>query len=352
MVTFIRVFPTRAHLGSEHWFTLCILRSDEPGEGAEEDSLIVITGGAGFVGSNLVHALNQTGRSDLLVVDNLSSSDKYENLVGAELSDYVDKEDFVSLLQSGKKWLDDIEVVFHQGACTSTTEPDGRYMMRNNYEYSKALLGFCLDRATPLIYASSAAVYGAGTTFAEDPANEAPLNVYGFSKLLFDVQVRKALPLARSQIVGLRYFNVYGPREDHKGPMASMVKQLDDQLAETGKARLFGPTDGYEAGEQRRDFVFVRDLIDMNLWFFESSSKSGIFNAGSGRCRSFNDLAREVIRNRGAGEVEYIPFPDSLRGRYQSFTEADLGRLRAAGYDSEPTSLEEGIAEYLAWRHG
>jgi ADP-L-glycero-D-manno-heptose 6-epimerase len=313
--------------------------------------VIVITGGAGFIGSNLVHALNRAGRSDLLVVDNLSNSDKYENLVGAELSDYVDKQDFLPLLQSGMKWLDDIEVVFHQGACTSTTEPDGRYMMRNNYEYSKELLKFCLGRKTPLIYASSAAVYGGGTKFAEEPANEAPLNVYGFSKQLFDVHVRGILPGAESQVVGLRYFNVYGPREEHKGPMASMVRQLDDQLADTGKARLFGPTEGYAAGEQRRDFVFVNDLIDMNLWFFENPSKSGIFNAGSGQCRSFNDLAREVIRNRGAGEIEYIPFPDSLRGRYQSFTEADLGQLRAAGYDTPTTSLEDGIAEYLAWRH-
>ena len=312
--------------------------------------MIVITGGAGFVGSNLVRALNRSGRSDLLVVDNLENSAKYENLVGADLADYADKEDFLPVLKSSAVWLDDIEVIFHQGACTSTTEPDGRYMMRNNYTYSKAVLEFCLDRRVPLIYASSAAVYGAGTTFGEEPANEAPLNVYGFSKLLFDLHVRRILPRAESQIVGLRYFNVYGPREDHKGSMASMVKQLDDQLEATGKARLFGPTEDYGAGEQRRDFVFVRDLIDINLWFFENSSKSGIFNCGSGKSRTFNDLAGEVIRFRGAGEIEYIPFPDSLAGRYQSFTEADLGNLRAIGFAGDLTSLEEGVAEYLEWR--
>jgi ADP-L-glycero-D-manno-heptose 6-epimerase len=321
----------------------------EPGR--QGGRVIVITGGAGFVGSNLVHALNRMGRSDLLVVDNLVNSDKYENLVGAELSDYLDKDDFLDILQSRPDVLGDVEAVFHQGACTSTTEPDGRYMMRNNYAYSKEVLAFCLGREIPLMYASSAAVYGAGSTFAEEPANEAPLNVYGFSKLLFDVHVRKEMSRARSQVVGLRYFNVYGPREEHKGPMASMVRQLDDQIAETGKARLFGPTEGYAAGEQLRDFVFVDDLVDLNLWFLENPSKSGIFNAGSGRSRSFNDLAREVIRNRGAGEIEYIPFPDSLRGRYQSFTEADLTRLRATGYDRRPTTLEDGISKYLAWRH-
>jgi ADP-L-glycero-D-manno-heptose 6-epimerase len=312
--------------------------------------VIVVTGGAGFIGSNLVWELNRRGRRDVLVVDNLSDARKYENLVGADIADYVDKDDFLTRIGSGGGWLDELEAVFHQGACTSTTETDGRYMMRNNYDYSKALLGLCVDLRVPFIYASSAAVYGGGTVFAEDPANEAPLNVYGFSKLQFDRHVRRVLPAARSQIVGLRYFNIYGPRELHKGPMASMVLQLDDQLAATGKARLFGPTEGYGAGEQRRDFVYVDDVVGVNLFFLDHPDQSGIFNCGMGISRTFNDLARAVVAFRGAGEIEYIPFPDSLQGRYQSYTEADLSSLRATGYTAAATPLEEGVSAYLAWR--
>ena len=312
--------------------------------------MIVVTGGAGFIGSNLVWELNKKGHRDVLVVDNLSDARKYRNLVGADIADYVDKEDFLTRVTNRAGWLGDVEAVFHQGACTSTTETDGRYMMKNNYDYSKAILDLCLERRVPLIYASSAAVYGGGTVFGEDPTNEAPLNVYGFSKLLFDVHVRGLLEAAESQIVGLRYFNVYGPREAHKGPMASMVLQLDDQVEATGKARLFGATEGYEAGEQRRDFIYVGDVVDVNLWFFDNPDRSGIFNCGTGTSRTFNDLAGEVVRFRGQGEIDYIPFPEALQGRYQSYTEADMSKLRSAGYAAAPTSLEEGIPEYLAWR--
>lgn len=312
--------------------------------------MIVVTGGAGFIGSNLVLELDKRGHGDIVVVDNLVDARKYRNLIGAPIADYVDKGDFLTMVQDRAGWLEDVTAVFHQGACTSTTETDGRYMMRNNYDYSKALLGLCMERRIPLIYASSAAVYGGGTVFGEDPANEAPLNVYGFSKLLFDLHVRRHLPASESQIVGLRYFNVYGPREAHKGPMASMVLQLDDQLEATGKARLFGSTEGYEAGDQRRDFIYVQDVVDVNLWFFENPEASGIFNCGTGTSRPFNDLAGEVVRFRGEGEIEYIPFPESLTGKYQSFTEADMSSLRAAGYDADPTPLEKGIPAYLAWR--
>lgn len=312
--------------------------------------MIVVTGGAGFIGSNLVWQLNRRGRHDVVVVDNLSDAAKYKNLVGAEIADYVDKEDFLVQVTRRAAWLADVEVVFHQGACTSTTETDGRYMMSNNYDYSKAILDLCLEKRLPLIYASSAAVYGGGTVFVETSDNEAPLNVYGFSKLQFDRYVRQRLEAAASQIVGLRYFNVYGPREAHKGAMASMVRQLDDQLAATGKARLFGPTEGYQAGEQRRDFIYVDDVVDVNLFFLDHPERSGIFNCGTGTSRTFNDLAREVIRFRGEGEIEYIPFPPILEGKYQSFTEADMSALRAAGYAAEPTSLEKGIPQYLAWR--
>jgi len=310
----------------------------------------VVTGGAGFIGSNLVLELNKTGHRDVVVVDDLAEGRKYRNLVGADIADYVDKEDFLSRVTGRAPWLDEVAAVFHQGACTSTTETDGRYMLKNNYEYSKAILDLCLERRLPLIYASSAAVYGAGSVFVEEPANEGPLNVYGFSKLLFDLHVRQRLSVADSQIVGLRYFNVYGPREAHKGPMASMVLQLDDQLEASGKARLFGPSEGYEAGEQRRDFVCVQDVVDVNIWFFEHPDKSGIFNCGTGISRTFNDLAGEVVRFRGRGEVEFIPFPEALRGRYQSYTQADLTNLRSAGYQADPTPLEKGVPEYLAWR--
>jgi ADP-L-glycero-D-manno-heptose 6-epimerase len=312
--------------------------------------VIVVTGGAGFVGSNLIWELNRAGRSDVLVVDNLTDARKFKNLVGADIADYIDKQDFLSMVASRTSDLDEIELISHQGACTSTTESDGRYMMKNNYEYSKALLDLSLERQLPMIYASSAAVYGGGTSFGEDPTNEAPLNVYGFSKLLFDVHVRRVLAAAKSQIVGLRYFNVFGPREAHKGPMASMVLQLDDQVAASGKARLFGPTEGYGAGEQRRDFVHVQDVVRVNLWFMDNPDKSGIFNCGTGASRTFNDLASEVLRFRGDGMIEYIPFPESLDGKYQSYTQADLEQLRAAGYEGEFTSLEDGIQEYLTWR--
>ena len=312
--------------------------------------MIVVTGGAGFIGSNLVHELNETGQSDILVVDNLTAAEKFRNLVRARITDYQDKEDFAKALRGSSAWLDQIEVVLHQGACSSTMESDGRYMLRNNYQYSKELLEFCLERKIPFIYASSAAVYGAGSPFREEPGTENPLNVYGYSKALFDSLVLRLLPSVASQVVGLRYFNVYGPREAHKGAMASIVLQLDDQLSRGDKVRLFGPTRGYEAGEQRRDFIFVKDVVRVALWFWSNPDKSGIFNCGTGSSRTFNEVASQVIRTRGHGEIEYIPFPDSLRGHYQSYTEADVTQLRECGYSPEFVPLEEGIREYLLWR--
>jgi len=312
--------------------------------------MIVVTGGAGFIGSNLVYELNETGSSDILVVDNLTEAEKFRNLAEARITDYQDKRDFAKALRGSSPWLDQIEVVFHQGACSSTTESDGRYMLRNNYQYSKELLEFCLERKIPFIYASSAAVYGSGSPFREEPGAERPLNVYGYSKSLFDSVVLRLLPDAGSQVVGLRYFNVYGPREAHKGPMASIVLQLDDQLSRGDKVQLFGPTKGYEAGEQRRDFIYVKDVVRVALWFSAKPEKSGIFNCGTGRSRTFNEVASQVIRTRGHGEIEYVPFPESLRGHYQSYTEADLDQLRACGYSRDFVSLEEGVREYLLWR--
>ncbi len=309
--------------------------------------MIIVTGGAGFIGSNIVKALNDRGRSDILVVDNLSSGVKFKNLADVEIHDYMDKEDFIARVQSGGKFGAKVEAVFHEGACSATTEWDGRYMMRNNYEYSKALLHYCLDNKAAYIYASSASVYGAGRVFRETREHEEPLNVYGYSKFLFDQYVRRIMPLAKSQVVGFRYFNVYGPREQHKGSMASVAYHLNGQIRDTGNVRLFEGCDGYADGEQRRDFIYVADAVDVNLWFLDNPEKSGIFNVGTGRSQPFNDVARAVIAWYGRGEIEYIPFPDHLRGRYQSFTEADISALRAAGYDKPFKSVEQGVELYM-----
>lgn len=315
--------------------------------------MIIVTGGAGFIGSNIVKALNARGRTDILVVDNLSSGVKFKNLADCEIQDYMDKEDFIARVQAdaevGGPMSGKVEAVFHEGACSSTTEWDGRYMMRNNYEYSKALLYWCLARKAAYIYASSASVYGAGRVFKEIREHEEPLNVYGYSKFLFDQYVRRILPTAQSQIVGFRYFNVYGPREQHKGSMASVAFHLNTQVHDTGKVKLFEGCDGYGNGEQRRDFIYVGDAVDVNLWFLDHPDKSGIFNVGTGRSQPFNDIARAVIAWHGRGEIEYTPFPDHLRGRYQSFTEADISALRAAGYDKPFKTVEQGVELYMEW---
>ncbi|SCZ51947.1 ADP-glyceromanno-heptose 6-epimerase [Thiohalomonas denitrificans] len=310
--------------------------------------MFIITGGAGFIGSNLVKALNDRGHTDILVVDDLSYGAKFRNLADCEIRDYMDKDDFLTqVTTSGLN--PDIEALFHQGACSSTTEWDGRFMMRNNYEYSKQLLHACLERQVPFLYASSASVYGAGPVFREQREHEQPLNVYGYSKFQFDQYVRHLLPGAGSPIVGLRYFNVYGPREQHKGSMASVAFHLSNQLRVGETIRLFEGCDGYENGGQRRDFIHVDDAVAVNLWFLDHPEKRGIFNCGTGRAQPFNDVARAVIAYHGHGRIEYIPFPEHLKGRYQSFTEADLSFLRATGYEREFLTVEEGVHRYLAW---
>ena len=308
--------------------------------------MIIVTGGAGFIGANIVAALNARVRSDILVVDNLTNGVKFKNLADCEIQDYMDKEDFLARVQAGAD-LGPVEAVFHEGACSSTTEWDGRYIMHNNYDYSKALLHYCLHRRVPYLYASSASVYGGGTVFREERAHEEPLNVYGYSKFLFDQYVRRLLPKAESQVAGFRYFNVYGPREQHKGPMASVAFHFNNQILEAGEARLFQGCDGYGDGEQRRDFVYVGDAVDVNLWFMDHPDRSGIFNLGTGRSQTFNDVARAVIDWHGRGQIRYIPFPEHLVGRYQSFTQADIGALRAAGYEAEFKTVEEGVAAYM-----
>ena len=311
--------------------------------------MIIVTGGAGFVGSNLVLALNARGHSDIIVVDDLKDGTKFKNLVEAEIADYRDKDAFLQQLL-GNHSFGPVEAVFHNGACSDTTEWDGQYMMSVNFEYSKALLEYCQARNIPFIYASSAAVYGGGTVFKEERGHEAPLNVYGYSKFLFDQYVRRRMKTGlKSQVVGFRYFNVYGPREQHKGKMASTAFHFNNQILEGGVCKLFKGSGGYKDGEQRRDFIHVDDVCAVNLWAWEHPKVSGIFNLGTGKSQPFNDVAKAVIKHHGKGKIQYIPFPGELKGRYQSFTEADMGALRAAGCDHTFMTVEQGVAKYMAW---
>lgn len=311
--------------------------------------MIIVTGGAGFIGSNIVKALNGRGRDDILVVDNLSDGTKFRNLVDCDIADYLDKEDFLDRLQAGDDFGGHVDLISHQGACSTTTEWDGRYMMRNNFEYSKLLLHYCLERGIPFLYASSAATYGMGGEFREEPSCESPLNVYGYSKLIFDQYVRRALPAAKTQVAGFRYFNVYGPREQHKGGMASVAWHFHNQILSDDRCRLFEGSGGYAAGEQRRDFIHVDDAVAVNLWFMEHPDQSGVFNVGTGSSQTFNAVARAVIAYHGRGQIEYIPFPDRLKGSYQSFTEADISALRDAGFTQPFKTVEEGVPAYLRW---
>ncbi len=309
--------------------------------------MIIVTGGAGFIGANIVKGLNQRGRTDILVVDDLTEGTKFTNLAEVEIQDYLDKNEFLHRIKNNDSFGQEIEAIFHEGACSTTTEWNGRFMMENNYEYSKSLLHYCLGRGVNFLYASSAAVYGDGKIFKEERSYEKPLNVYGYSKFLFDQYVRRIMPQSRSQIVGFRYFNVYGPHESHKGSMASVAYHLHQQLPKTHIVKLFEGCDGYGNGEQRRDFVFIDDVVNVNLWFMDHPKKSGIFNVGTGASQSFNDVAKSVIAWHGKGEIEYIPFPDHLKGRYQSFTQADISLLTQAGYKEPFSTVEQGVKAYL-----
>lgn len=309
--------------------------------------MIVVTGGAGFIGSHIVRRLNAAGERDILVVDDLSDGRKIFNLADCEVVDYLDRDEFLAALRAGRAPAPGIRAVLHQGACTVTTDWDGRAMMATNFAFSKAVLHYCLDARLPLIYASSASVYGTGRESRVEPGCERPVNVYAWSKLVFDNYVRRFAAEPSSQVVGLRYFNVYGPGEAHKGAMASVILHFHRQLAEGEELRLFEGSDGFADGEQRRDFIHVDDVASVNLWFLERPALSGIYNLGTGRSRSFNDVARAVIAWFGRGRIRYVAFPEHLRGSYQSFTEADLSGLRAAGYEAPFIDVEAGVRRYL-----
>jgi ADP-L-glycero-D-manno-heptose 6-epimerase len=315
----------------------------------------VVTGAAGFIGSRMVEALNRHGVTDIIAVDNLAHADKFRNLAGCEIADYIDQAEFLREL---RRLEGGVGVIIHQGACSDTMEADGRYMMENNYRYSRVLLEWCQEEEVPLLYASSASVYGSGPEFREERRFEKPLNVYGYSKFLFDQAVRRALPGRTAQIAGFRYFNVYGPNEAHKGRMASVAFHAFNQLRAEGKVKLFVGSGGYGDGEQRRDFVHVNDVVDVVLWFLERRELSGLFNCGTGRAQTFNEVAAAVINTVrethapleelvASGLIEYVPFPPPLLGRYQSHTEADLSQLRAAGYPGEFMSVQHGVASYV-----
>ncbi|MCB1480132.1 MAG: ADP-glyceromanno-heptose 6-epimerase [Rhodobiaceae bacterium] len=313
---------------------------------------IIVTGGAGFIGSNIVRGLNARGIGDIIVVDDLTDGHKFVNLSGLAIADYLDMERFREMIEIGDSALDGTATVFHEGACSTTTEWDGRYMMDNNYEYSKELLAWCEAGKTAFIYASSAAVYGGNEAFVEDVSAEGPINVYGYSKWQFDQYVRRHRDRLTTQVVGLRYFNVYGPNEQHKGSMASVAFHLDRQVQDTGVVKLFEGSHGYDDGAQLRDFIHVDDVIAVNLWFMDHPDVSGIFNCGTGRAQEFNDIAKAVLAWHGKGKLEYVPFPDHLKGAYQAYTQADLTKLRAAGCDVEFRPVEDGVRAYLDVLHG
>jgi len=321
---------------------------------------IIVTGACGFIGANLVKGLNRRGIDRIIAVDNLSRADKFKNLVNCEVVDYLDKQEFLDLVEDG--YFDgSVEAILHQGACSDTMEGDGRYMMMNNYRYSSTLLDFCLDQEIPFLYASSASVYGSGKRFEEIRLCEAPLNVYGYSKFLFDQRVRQRLQDAVSPVVGLRYFNVYGPCEQHKQRMASVAFHLYHQFRTDGRVKLFEGCDGYSDGEQCRDFVYIDDVVKVNLHFLDQRC-SGIFNLGTGRAEPFNAVAHAIVNacrvaagdaplslveQKRQGLIEYVAFPEALKGKYQSFTQADLSNLRAAGYRGEFATVEQGIGQYV-----
>lgn len=332
--------------------------------------MIVVTGGAGFIGSNIVRGLNARGVTDILVVDDLTDGNKCRNIQDCLFNDYMDKDDFLNCIENDDECLQGMQAIFHEGACSDTMEADGRFIMKNNYDYSKALFHYCQNKSVQnkkaqnkniqFIYASSASTYGNNNTFVEDPKNEQALNAYAYSKLLFDQYVRRHWQDINSQVVGLRYFNVYGRGETHKGRMASVAYHFFNQFHENGFVKLFEGSGGYGNGEQLRDFVWVDDVVEINFHFLDNPDRSGIFNAGTGSSGSFNQVAAatlNAINNEhhtvaewvNQGSMQYVDFPAALVGKYQSYTQADLTLLRReGGFTQELANVDQGVAAYVA----
>lgn len=313
--------------------------------------MIIITGGAGFIGSAMLHELNQRGEDDVLIVDDLglTTPPKWRNLAGLRYHDFIAIDDFPTLLEHDA--LDDVTAIIHMGANSSTTETDADHLLRNNYEYSQKIADYCMRKGVRLIYASSAATYGGGENGYADGTEPIdrlrPLNMYGYSKQLFDRWAFNSGVLEHA--VGLKFFNVYGPNEYHKGDMSSVVYKAYHQILETGKVKLFrSHREGYVDGGQERDFIYVRDCTRLMAWLLENPSASGLLNAGTGTARTFRELAEATFAAMGREpSIEYIPMPETLRDKYQYHTRAETERLRGTGYDAPFTTLEDGVREYV-----
>lgn len=307
--------------------------------------MIIVTGGAGFIGRNLIAGLNKIHQTDIVVVDNLKNGKKYENLVGLHISDYIDKSDFIKHLYTNTSYIKNIETVFHEGACSDTTEWNGKYLMHNNYQYSKELVTYCVQYSIPFIYASSAAVYGKNTDIFHKTNNkyEKPINIYGYSKFLFDQYIYKIMQQSTSQICGLRYFNVYGPYETHKKNMASIIFNIYNQITQKKNPTLFIGSKHF-----KRDFIYIDDIININLWIWLNNI-SGIFDCGTGIATSFESIANIILNFFNNKNIQHIPMPSDLQKHYQTFTKANSLQLQKIGYPHKFTEINDGIHKYLNW---
>lgn len=312
--------------------------------------MYIVTGGAGFIGSAMIWKLNSLGIDSILVVDNLACTEKWKNLVNRSFDRYMHRDDFLDAISRGHI-KEPVEAIFHLGACSATTERDADFLMRNNLEYTKAVCTFARQKRARFINASSAATYGDGAQGFDDDVSSLqtlrPLNMYGYSKHLFDLWARRNNIL--DEIVCLKYFNVYGPNEQHKGDMRSVVNKAFHQIMDKGAMQLFkSNTPEYEDGGQQRDFIYIKDCVDVMWWLAGHNEVNGIFNLGTGRARSWNDLVTAVFHALGKpANIEYVPMPGHLAGKYQNFTQAAMQRLRASGYDRPFTTLEDGVADYV-----